>query len=104
MSLREQKLESEFQRELIKELTAMFPGCFIMKNDERLVQGIPDITILHENHWAILEVKASRDAAHRPNQDYYVDMFDDMSYAAFIYPENKKEVLNELQQTLRPCR
>ena len=69
---RERKLEADFQADLILDLKDLFPGCFIMKNDESLIQGIPDL---------------------------YVDLFDGMSYAAFIFPENKEEVLDELQQT-----
>lgn len=96
---RERKLEADFQADLILDLKDLFPGCFIMKNDESLIQGIPDLTILYKNTWAVLEVKAYEGAAHQPNQDYYVDLFDGMSYAAFIFPENKEEVLDELQQT-----
>lgn len=94
------KLERDFQAKLIKELKSIFPGCIIMKNDPDYIQGIPDLIILYKNKWAALEVKRSADATHRPNQDYYVDKMDDMSFAAFIYPENKEEVLYELQQAL----
>ena len=94
------KLERDFQAKLIKELKMMFKGCIIMKNDPSYIQGIPDIIILYNDRWAALEVKKSATASHRPNQEYYVDIMDDMSFARFIYPENKEAVLYELQQTL----
>ena len=94
------KLERDFQSRLIKELKQMFKGCIIMKNDSSYIQGIPDLLILYRDKWAALEVKKSEDAPHRPNQEYYVELMDEMSYASFVYPENKEEVLYELQQTL----
>lgn len=94
------KLEREFQAKLIKEIKDIFPGCIVMKNDPDYIQGIPDLLVLFENKWAALEVKKSERAPHRPNQDHYVSRMDAMSFAAFIYPENKEEVLYELQQTL----
>lgn len=94
------KLERDFQRNLIKELKDIFVGCIIMKNDSSYIQGIPDLLILYKDKWAALEVKKSATASHRPNQEYYVDKMDEMSYASFIYPENKEVVLDELQQTL----
>lgn len=93
-------LERDFQAKLIKELKQMFKGCIIMKNDPTYIQGIPDLIILYKDKWAALEVKKSSVASHRPNQEYYVDLMDRMSYASFIYPENKEDVLYELQQTL----
>ena len=94
------KLERDFQSRLIKELKQIFKGCIIMKNDSSYIQGIPDLLILYKDKWAALEVKKSATASHRPNQEYYVELMDEMSYASFIYPENKEEVLYELQQTL----
>ena len=94
------KLERDFQARLIKELKQIFKGCIIMKNDSSYIQGIPDLLILYRDKWAALEVKKSSVASHRPNQEYYVDLMNSMSYASFIYPENKEEVLYELQQTL----
>lgn len=94
------KLERDFQSRLIKELKQIFEGCIIMKNDSSYIQGIPDLLILYRDKWAALEVKKSKTASHRPNQEYYVELMDEMSYASFIYPENKEEVLYELQQTL----
>ena len=95
-------LESKFQAGLIKEIKQLLPGCVIMKNDPEYIQGIPDLTILYGNKWATLECKKSKNESHRPNQDYYVDKMKSMSYSAFVYPENKEDILDELQQALRP--
>ena len=94
-------LESQFQAKLIKELKMIFPGCIVLKNDPDYLQGFPDLTILWNDRWAVLECKRSERESHRPNQDYYIDICDEMSYARFIYPENKEEVLDELQQAFR---
>ena len=91
-------LESKFQAKLIKEIKDKFPGCIVMKNDCEYIQGIPDLTVLHGKQWASLEVKKNAKASHRPNQDYYVEKMDDMSFSRFIYPENKDEVLDELNR------
>jgi hypothetical protein len=91
--------ESKFQADLIVELKNRFKGSIVIKNDPNYIQGIPDLLILHKNRWAALEVKASAGASRQPNQDYYVNLMDDMSYAAFICPENKDTVLDGLQRT-----
>lgn len=95
-------LEREFQAGLIKELKELFPGCIVLKNDPDYIQGFPDLTILYKNHWAVLECKKSENAKKQPNQQYYVDQANAMSYATFIYPENKEDVLNDLQHTFEP--
>ena len=95
-------LESRFQANLIKEIKQLLPGCIIMKNDPEYIQGIPDLTVLYGKKWATLECKKSKNESHRPNQDYYVDKMQQMSYSAFIYPENKEDILHELQQALQP--
>lgn len=93
--------ENSFQAQLIKDLKILFPGCMVLKNDANYIQGIPDLLILFNDKWAMLECKRAKKASHRPNQEYYVDLLDKMSYAAFIYPENREDILNELQQALR---
>jgi hypothetical protein len=92
-------LESAYQAKLIKRLYKMFPDCLVLKNDTDYMQGIPDLTIFYRNQWAMLEVKASKDAPTQPNQPHYVEKARGMSFAAFIYPENEEEVLRELQRT-----
>lgn len=97
------KLESRFQAKLIKELKDLFPGCMVFKMDASYIQGIPDLLILYEDKWAMLEVKRSEDELDdpRPNQGYYVRKLDDMSFASFIFPENKEEVLHDLELTFK---
>lgn len=96
--------ESSFQRFLLQKIRSMFPGCIILKNDPTYLQGIPDILILFENKWAALEVKASLNSPKRPNQRYYVQIMNEMSFAAFVCPENEEDVLYDLQQTFKPSR
>ena len=96
--------ESMFQKNLKKKLKDRFPGCIITKLDCNDIQGIPDLLILYGKHWAVLENKKSKNASHRPNQDYYVKKMDDMSFGRFIYPENEEEVLNDLQQAFKSDR
>ena len=93
--------ESNFQKDLIDELKKEFPGCIVLKNDANYIQGIPDLLILFKDHWAALECKQNKNSKHRPNQDYYISIMNDMSYARFVYPENKEEVLDELQRSFR---
>ena len=91
--------ESKFQADLKKELKKMFPGCIVTKLDSSDIQGIPDLLVLYKNKWATLENKRSKNSPKRPNQEYYVEKMNDMSFSRFIYPENKEEVLNELRET-----
>lgn len=93
--------ESKFQSDLIKELKKIFVGCIVTKLDSAHIQGIPDLLILYENKWATLECKKDAHAPARPNQRYYVDKMNNMSFSRFIYPENKEAVLNELQQAFK---
>ena len=96
--------ENKFQSELIKELKERFPGCMVLKNDPNYIQGIPDLIVLYEDKWASLECKKSANEKQQPNQPYYVEKMNDMSFSSFIYPENKEEVLDGLQSALRPNR
>lgn len=94
-------LERDFQAKLIKELKQRFEGCIVMKNDSSYIQGIPDLLVLYNDRWASLECKKSSKASKRPNQQYYVDKMNDMSFSRFICPENKQEVLDELERAFK---
>ena len=98
-------LESEYQKKLVKKLKDIFPDCVVLKNDAQLKQGIPDLLVLYKNKWAALEVKRSESEYQkaitgkgRPNQSYKVDRMNEMSYAAFIYPENEEKIFSELKE------
>ena len=90
-------LESKFQADLKKELKQKFNGCIVTKLDSGDIQGIPDLLIWYKDKWATLECKKNEKASKRPNQQYYVDKMNEMSFSRFICPENKEEVLNDLQ-------
>ena len=96
------KLERDFQASLIRELKDIFKGCIVMKLDSSYMQGVPDLLILYKDKWATLECKQSATAKRRPNQTYYVNKMDEMSFSRFICPENKEEVIHDLQQAFGP--
>lgn len=82
----------------------MFPGCIILKNDSGYLQGIPDLLILYKKKWAVLECKRCLRSSYQPNQEYYLNELNNMSFAMTICPENEEEILDELQQTFKPRR
>lgn len=90
-------IESKFQADLKKEIKKRFPGCIVTKMDSGDIQGIPDLLILYKDMWATLENKRSADAPKRPNQEYYVNKMNEMSFSRFIFPENREEILRELE-------
>lgn len=97
----QKKKENRFQHEVIQELKERFPGCVVMKNATGFKDGFPDVTVYIGERWAMLECKRERGARKRPNQKYWVDKMNKMSFARFIFPENREEVMNELQQAFR---
>lgn len=90
-------LERDFQAKIIKKIKQMFPGCIVLKNDANYLQGIPDTTIFYKSKWATLEFKKTHNSPYQPNQEYYIDRMNEMSFSRMICPENQKEVLDELQ-------
>ena len=98
------KKEGDFQADLIDSLKERFPGCIVVKNDARYLQGVPDLTVLYNDKWATLEDKREKNAHHQPNQDFYVEKMNNMSFSRFVYPENVEEVLDELEQSFKNSR
>lgn len=96
--------ESQFQTRIIKKLKLLFPGCEVTKMEASYQQGFPDLIVLWNDKWAALEIKISAKAHSQPNQNYFIRRLNSMSFAAYIYPENEKEVLNALQQAFEPSR
>ncbi len=99
---RSSRLESGFQDRLRDELKELFPGCMIFKMDQ--IQGIPDLLVLYKNKWASLECKRGTRSKKQPNQEYYVNLMNEMSFSRFVNNDNKEEVLRELQQAFRQSR
>lgn len=95
------KLENQFQAKLVKELKERFDGCLVIKLDPNYIQGLPDLLILCNNKWAALECKKQATAHKQPNQEYYVNLMNKMSFSRFIYPENKEEVIDELSRLFK---
>lgn len=98
------QLERDIQPRIIRKIKQRLPGVYIFKGDTRYQQGTPDLVILYKDRWAMLEVKKSSTAPRQPNQDYYVDQLNKMSYAAFIHPDNEEDILDGLQQALQADR
>ena len=97
----ENMLESGFKTKLIKDIKSRLEGSEVFHLNPLEKQGVPDLLILYKSRWGVLEGKKEKKSSHRPNQDYYVDKYNQMSFARFISPENKEEVLDELEQAFR---
>ena len=91
-------LENKFKTKLIKEIRARLPGAIVLHTNPP-PQGIPDLLVLYEDRWAALEGKKETGSSHRPNQNYWIDKMNRMSFAAFISPENKEEVLHAMERS-----
>lgn len=97
---RSSRLESGFQDRLIKDLKSLFPGSMVFKMDQ--IQGIPDLLVLWKDKWFSLECKNGAGAKRQPNQEYYVNLMNKMSFSRFVCPENKEEVLNDIREAFKP--
>lgn len=97
-------LERDYQSDLIKRLRVNFPGCVVLKNDTDYMQGVPDLTLLYKKNWAMLEVKRSERAPIQPNQDYYIELANELSFGSFIYPENEEDVFNAIREAFKSRR
>lgn len=93
--------EADFQAEIIKEIKSKLPGVIVLKNDPNYIQGIPDLSIFYKDKYAMLEVKKSPTASHRPNQDWYISHIGRYAYSRFINPENKEEVIDGMVRSFK---
>lgn len=92
--------EAAFQNYVIARIYEMFPNQYVIgiKNDPTYLQGLPDLLFLIDDKWLALEVKRDEKAKKQPNQKWYIDKMNEMSFARFIYPENAEEIFDEIQQ------
>lgn len=91
-------LESSFKARVLERIKDLYPDVMVLKNDAGYLQGVPDWLFLLGPYWFSLEIKRSKDASIRPNQPYYVELMNNMSFSAFIYPENFDEIFDEIQR------
>lgn len=94
-------LESKFQSELIKEIKTRYPGAVVLKTDPNYIQGFPDLLILWGKHWSALECKQTEHSHVQPNQEFYIDFLNRMSFASFITPAMKDEVLHAMERSFQ---
>lgn len=90
--------EGAFQDKVCKKLRSL--GFKVIKQDPSIgkQKGIPDLLILKEGFWGMLECKRAKNAQKQPGQQEWIDFADKNSYGRFIYPENYDEVMGELEQ------
>ena len=93
--------ESAVQALIIKELEQQYPGAVVLKTDPLYIQGFPDLLFLEKSFWAALEVKRAKNSVRQPNQGYWVDRLDLLSFSRFIYPSNLDRIFDELDDALR---
>jgi len=87
-----------YQSVVKKKLKEEFPNCKVHRLDPNDIQGSPDLLLLCPSTWATLETKGYKKAKQQPNQPYYVNLHNDMSFSSFIFPENEKEVFDRLHE------
>lgn len=95
----QKKLEREFEKDFMEDLDEVLPNGHWIKGNSQMQQGIPDRMFLHGEHWAMLEFKRETDSAKQENQDWFIEKFNNMSYAKIVTPENAQEVIDEIQAT-----
>ncbi len=93
-----------YKRKFMDRLEVEFPGCMLLLLDSSHIQGVPDLLMLWGDLWAAFEVKAHAKAKRQPNQPWYVDHMHQMSFAAFVYPENEEAVLHDLKEAFASAR
>lgn len=93
----EATFKRRFKERLHTRMQELGVDIFIIDNKSNRRSTL-DTIVLGPQHWAALEFKRSKSASHRPNQDYYVDQWDQLGFASFVYPENEEEILNELEK------
>jgi hypothetical protein len=86
--------ESKFEQDFCRRLRNVDKDVIVVKLTG--ISGIPDRIVLYHDKFVLLEFKRSKNASHRPLQDWYIDHFDGWGLARFVYPENGEEVFSEV--------
>lgn len=97
--------EATYQAKLVRRLRSKFKKlddiAVVMPMDGNTIQGWPDILILADMGWCVLEVKTDAGADRQPNQEYWLEWCNDRClFASLIWPHCEEQVLEELFQAL----
>lgn len=97
-------LESEFKRKFKNMLEQSYPGCVLVDINPEQFRSFPDLLFLYDKFWATFEMKRTVGSAVRPNQPYWVEKLDNMSFSRFVEPGTAKEVLDDLARAIQSGR
>lgn len=90
------KLESTFEKEFCKALRQTLGERYTYTFKLTAAKGIPDRLILYKDKYALLEFKQYKNAKKQPGQETWVGHFDNLAYAAIVYPENAEKVMQDI--------
>ena len=93
--------ETKFKKMFKKKLKRLYPECIIVEADPTYFWSVPDVYFFLGSFWAALEFKRTEGSSRRPNQEYWVEVLDKMSFARFVYPGVEEEVLSELEAAIQ---
>jgi hypothetical protein len=101
----EMGLESQYKPQLMERIKTRFDEYGEVRfqhNDPNAPasQGIPDLTVFIGPYWSLLEVKRSEKSKKRPNQDWWIIHWMQVTFCSVIFPENEEEVLDALERSL----
>lgn len=98
-------LEAEYKPLMLERLEKRFSSygaIWWQHNDPNAPksQGIPDLTVYIGGRWFLLEVKRSEKSKKRPNQDWWIEKWSQVTFCAVIFPENEEEVFHAMARSL----
>lgn len=94
-------LESKLQTKILQWLRKQGAFATKMQQNATTAIGVADIFFCKEGFYGFLEVKKSKTAKRRPGQEAFIKRMGAWSYARVVYPENWKEIREELEGILK---
>lgn len=99
------KKETVVQADLIKWLKGLTRNITVLKIsvDAGVPQGFPDVLVLHNDGFIVIEVKKNAEADFQPNQKYYLARFNAMAKgeALVYYPEVAGFIKGKIRNILK---
>lgn len=93
--------EGKFKKKICGQLKKM--GCVVLQYTQGVgtVKGFPDTICIAEGITFFIEFKASKRAKFQPLQKEWIKKLNDNGHFAWVlYPENEKEVMEEIKRIL----